>query len=88
MVDNYAEKPLLVKLCIRFDGLFFPMSEASKKKGLPQWLRDALNKKEKEKQKQIEKEKPKIQSDGESDDEKNDLQHDRRQDIESAAKKV
>lgn len=41
----------------------------NKKKGLPQWLRDALNKKEKEKQKKLEKEKGKKDSDGESDEE-------------------
>ena len=44
------------------------MLELNKRKGLPQWLRDALNKKEKEKQKKIEKEKAKKSSGDESDE--------------------
>ena len=44
--------------------------ESNKRKGLPQWLRDALSKKEKEKQKQFEKERAKKPVDDESDEEK------------------
>jgi len=45
------------------------MQETNKRKGLPQWLRDALNKKEKEKQKKSERERAKQPSSDVSDEE-------------------
>ena len=47
----------------------FYISETNKRKGLPQWLRDALNKKEKEKQKKSERERAKQPSSDVSDEE-------------------
>ncbi|XP_065057074.1 arginine/serine-rich protein PNISR-like isoform X2 [Rhopilema esculentum] len=63
------------------------VQEMNKKKGLPQWLRDALNKKEKEKQKKLEKEKASTKDDEDSEDEIKTLPEEKVETTKGAVKK-
>ena len=62
--------------------------EMNKKKGLPQWLRDALNKKEKEKQKKLETEKASKKDDEDSEDEIKTIPEEKVEARKGAAKKA